>query len=268
MLDDLPVDVDKLIDVVGGLLLHPHTAHDLFGESEPPDRGAGELTMTRMLQKLVTLDPRPLSHPRPPERRLRVNCSRFAMLFLTILRHRGIPVRKRAGFDWDGWIHEIPEYWDERRNHWVLVDPDPATRAPIRNFLARTGQADHDVADIDAIKSGEAFTPGFLAWRLCRSGQSDANHFHVKDHDGMASARIALIQDLDSMNKSELRTFDAWHEMITAPLSQLDDSALNWLDEAAALIADSDTRFNEMRTFYTSSVYGTTIHNRLLQSVS
>ena len=53
MLDGLAVDVDKLIDVIGGLLLHPHTAHDLYGESEPPDRGAGELAVTRMLQRLA-----------------------------------------------------------------------------------------------------------------------------------------------------------------------------------------------------------------------
>lgn len=30
MLDDLSVDVVGLIDVIGGLLLHPHTAHNLF----------------------------------------------------------------------------------------------------------------------------------------------------------------------------------------------------------------------------------------------
>jgi len=202
------------------------------------------------------------------ERRLRVNCSRFAMLFLTVLRHRGIPVRKRAGFDWDGWIHEIPEYWDENRRQWVFVDPDPATRAPIRTFLARTRQADLTIADTDAIKPGEAFTPGFLAWRLSRAGQADVNQFKVHGHDGMSSVRVALLQDLDSMNKSELRTFDAWYELITAPFSQLDDSALNWLNDAAALIADSDARFNEMRTFYTTSAYGTTIHKRLLQCPS
>lgn len=263
MLDDLPVDIDAVIDAIGGLLMHPHTAHDLYGESEPADRGAGYLTMKRMLQHLHTVDPAPLTQHRPSDKRLRLNCGRFAMIFVSILRHCGIPARKRVGFDWDGWIHEIAEYWDDQRNQWVLLDPNPAARKPIRDFLARIGQPTNAIT----IRPGEAFTPGCLAWRLCRAGQADPNGYQISDHDGMSSVRIALLQDLDSVNKVELRTFDEWHEMITAPMQQLDDAALDWLDHAA-LIEDCNTSFDELQAFYANSAYGSKVRTRLTQLVA
>lgn len=78
----------------------------------------------------------------------------------------------------------------------------------------------------------------------------------------MSSVRIALLQDLDPVNKSELRTFDAWHELMTASMRQL-DNALGWLDAAADPIAGSDIRFTDMRALYANSPYGTAIQTRL-----
>lgn len=235
ILDGLPVDIEPIIDVIGGLFLHPTTAIELLGESEPADRGAGELAMNKTLRMLSAVDPAPLGVPRPVEKRLRVNCRGFAMMFVTILRHQGVPARKRVGFAsyLSGSIHEIAEYWNDQLNRWVLVDPDPTTREPLRNFFASTGGPDQHDSQAGTIKAGDAFYPGGRAWRLCRSGQANAEQFRDSEQAGMAGVRVALIQDLDSLNKVELRSFDEWHEMINTPWDRLGEHSLAWLDHAA-----------------------------------
>lgn len=190
------------------------------------------------------------------------------MMFVAILRCRGVPARKRVGFDWAGWIHEVAQYWDDHRNRWVFVDPDPATREPIREFLDRTRQQGQYDRRSDTVTAGEAFHPGGLAWRLCRTRRVDDGEFRDSVQDGMGGVRVALVQDLDSLNKVELRSFDEWHEMITTPWDKIDTRSLAWLDRAAALTEDSDARFDEMRAFYTHSPYGSTVQARLAELAS
>lgn len=262
LLDDLPTTINGLVDATGGLLMHVQTAHGLFGEPEPLDFGAGELTMSRMLENLITLYRAPLSLVRPPEKRLRVNCGRFAIFFLSALRQLGIPARKRVGFAWSGWIHEIVEYWDDARERWVLIDPDPSVRDALRDYVARVRGENPGEDNADLIRSGEAFWPGALAWRECRAGV-DPGRFHVLDRDALHGVRIALLQDLDSLNKTELRTHDEWHRLMTVPMSELAEDDCRWLDKAADLVDSGDAGFDALRAHYERSAYGVTVRGRL-----
>lgn len=267
LLDGLPRAIDELIDAIGGVLLHPITAAQLLGEPEPADQGAGELTMMRTLERVHAIDPAPMSVARPITKRLRVNCRGFAMLFVTALRHQGVPVRKRVGFDCGGDIHEIGEYWDEQREQWVLVDPDPASREPLRAFLRGRGHTGRLESSTELIRHGEAYHAGGLAWRLCRSGQAEVGAFRDTAYAGMAGVRVALLQDLDSLIKVELRSFDEWHELITQPWEAVDRRWLDWLDAAAELTADMETNLGELRAFYVGSAYGSVVRTRLAQVV-
>ncbi len=156
----LPRDLPGLVGVVQGLLLHPAAAR-LYGQApEPEERGWGFPTMAETLDRLLALDDSPLAVPRPPARRLRANCRNFAVLLVSLLRHQGVPARRRVGFarylpGRHAYIHEIAEYWDRARRRWVLVDPqnDSVTRAAQRAYFDSISQPERacfDTLDISA----------------------------------------------------------------------------------------------------------------------
>src|SRR5262245_53061916 len=133
-MSELPGGVADLCRVVQGLVVHPFFAQ-LYGldpralrEDELQTRSA-----SAMLDRILTLDPRPLSDARPPERRFVGNCRHFTTLLCAFLRARRVPARARCGFGAyfgpvnfeDHWVCEVR---DEARGTWRLVDAqlDPA----------------------------------------------------------------------------------------------------------------------------------------------
>lgn len=83
----------------------------------------------------------------------------------------------------------------------------------------------------------------------------------------MAGVRVALLQDLDSLNKVELRSFDEWHELVRQPWAATGQRALDWLDQAAELTCDADAGLGELRAFYARSSYGSAVKARLAEVV-
>ena len=74
---DLPRTLPELCQVIQGLIVHPFHA-ELYGLT--PDALRQDEVQIRsasaMLDRILALDPRPLSSPRPPERRFVGNCLR------------------------------------------------------------------------------------------------------------------------------------------------------------------------------------------------
>ncbi len=131
--DELPKPLDQLCALVKKQLIHPFDAGE-FANKIPKDRTSEDQkfpTVSQMLEELLKRDRNGFVTSRKPEDRLVVACVHHSMLFASILRHRGIPVRIRAGFA--KYIgdsknlrisHVICEVWDNERNTWILVDPD------------------------------------------------------------------------------------------------------------------------------------------------
>jgi len=202
----LPADPVAMCAVVSGLVLHEFWA--ALYSVEVPDARLGELETrpaSAMVELIVGLDPRPLSEPRPPERRMVGNCRHFSTLSCALLRRSGIAARARCGFatyfEAGRYVdHWIVEYWDPVGARWRRVDSQ--LDAAQREVLA----LDFDATDIPDGR----FLSGGEAWELCRSGGADPEHFGILDFWGEWFVRNNAVRDLAALNKVELLPWDGW----------------------------------------------------------
>jgi hypothetical protein len=268
LFDALPRDVAGVVRVVQGLLLHPAGA-ELYGE--PPEEGPawGYRTVAETLEKLLALDDSPLTTARPPGRRLRGNCRNFAVLGVSMLRHQGIPSRRRVGFATylpgrHSYIHEVAEYWDAARNRWVLVDPqnDDVVLAAQRRFFASIGQPERARYDTLDLAPDEQFVLGGTAWRRCRAGLADPDGFRGGGRKGWREVGMALLQDLDGLNKAELLSNESGFHP-GEPGGPVTDGETALLDRVADVTADPDGRFDEVRELYATTSYGRWVGEKL-----
>jgi len=131
----LPSEIPALCRSVQGIMLH-HVFAELYNLELTEERMEEvELRhVTNLLARLLELDDQPLTVPRPPERRLAINCRDFATMLCAMLRHQGVPARARSGFA--GYFrgpqstpgfhvdHWVCEYWKADEQRWVLVDAE------------------------------------------------------------------------------------------------------------------------------------------------
>ncbi len=83
------------------------------------------------LTSILKLDDRPLSEPRSADRRSVGCCRDYALMLVSILRHRGIPAHVRMGValyfvSSEGTLiedHYMTEHWNPEEERWQLTDP-------------------------------------------------------------------------------------------------------------------------------------------------
>ncbi|GAA0600656.1 transglutaminase domain-containing protein [Kribbella sandramycini] len=167
LFDALPDDIPAIGAVVRNLLIHY--------------RGGGiEFTGDRLAEidhrwvsAILGTDQRrnssPLAVPRQPVDRVVGCCRDYTLLFVSALRHKGIPARSRIGFAaYFGpgfhYDHVVAEYWNGDR--WVLTDPqlDPA--------------ADHGFDALDMPVG--PFLSAAEVWLDTRAGRRDPDTFGVE----------------------------------------------------------------------------------------
>ncbi len=214
LFDPLPSDTYGLSRVVQGLVVHYRDRN--LRSARIPKRRFREVNLRyvdRMLERILELDPRPLSQPRPVDRRLIGCCRDFATLFTSVARHKRIPTRIRVGFanyfaseSSRYWIdHTIAERWEGRRSGWQLVDPEQTPA------LARENHLDFDPTEVPWGR----FVSGGRAWIMCRSERTDPDRFCVEPGGqprGLWFVRSRLLLDLAALNREELLLWDssAW----------------------------------------------------------
>jgi transglutaminase-like putative cysteine protease len=96
----LPRDVAALARVVQGLAIHEYVASEFYGVEIPDERRSEShiRPVEEMLERLLALDARPLTVPRPPDKRLVGVCHHFMLLLVAMLRAGGVAARGRRGF--------------------------------------------------------------------------------------------------------------------------------------------------------------------------
>jgi hypothetical protein len=188
-----------------------------------------------MFGRLLEMGAPHLSRDRLPEERLPGCCRDFAVLFVSMARHKGIPARVRVGYATyfkPGWYldHVIAEVWDSEEVRWRLVEPEITAAV-----VARVG---FDPLDVPR----DQFVTGPLAWIAARSGRVDPEHFVVAPDleipytRGWLSLRHHVVQDLAALNKTEMLVWDQWG------ILNEDDPLLHAkeLDELAQAIAETN----------------------------
>ena len=230
-LTSLP-DPAAIAIAVQGVVLHPFWAH-AYGVAVPAAR-EGELQLrsaTAMVERIIEIDARPLSHMREPAQRIFGNCRHFSVLTAALLRRAGIPSRARCGFasyfEPSRWIdHWVVEYWAAGR--WIVLDAQIDT-------LQR--EATGIAADPADLPPGLFLSAG-AAWNRCRAGLDDADCFGILDMWGKWFIRGNIARDLAALNKVEMLPWDGWGVLCAgADGPAVDDE---YVDDIAELTLGND----------------------------
>jgi hypothetical protein len=233
LFDDLPEDVRGLSRVVQGLVIHYKS--DELRRQKVPRRRMDEVNtryVDLMLKRLLEMDGRPLSEPRPPSKRIIGCCRDFALLFTSMARHKGIPSRLRVGFanyfqDYPRsfWVdHTIGEYRSTAEDRWRLVDPEQSPA------LVKWNRLDFDPTDVPWGR----FIVGGRAWQLCRNEGVDPSNFGVEpgqEPGGSWFVRSRLLLDLAALNRHEVLLWDGWDAV--GPTAKIGPSGMTELDAIA-----------------------------------
>lgn len=129
--ENLPDSLPELCSLIKSQFIHPYAELPQYSEQIPKERWNESVkypSVKSVLQGLLSYDSAGLVNNRLPENRLVVICRQNAILLTSILKHRGIPARVRAGYA--TYIipnfhtsHTICEVWNKNDKRWMLVDP-------------------------------------------------------------------------------------------------------------------------------------------------
>jgi hypothetical protein len=246
LLDSLPRDLPGLCHVVRGLVVHYH-ADAVVDCDLPPERFDEVRTrfLASMLERLVELDPQPLTVTRLPERRLIGCCRDAATLTCAVLRHHGVPARVRVGFasyldptlSVDHWLME---WWDDERQRWIAVDAE--REAPVVSADGST----FEPADVPR----DQFLVAGQAWQACRAGDENPSRFgYDPETTGMGVIRNNLLHDLACLNRMELTPWDFWGLSLTEFERHTEDEPA-LLDHVATLTQGGNDDVLAVRRLY------------------
>ncbi|HWD82517.1 MAG TPA: transglutaminase domain-containing protein [Kribbella sp.] len=227
--DALPDDVPGIAEVVRNLIVHYRAG----GIEFTGDRLA-EIDNRWVTAILATDQKRngtALAVPREPVDRVVGCCRDYTLLFVSVLRHKGIPARSRVGFGnyfAEGFNHDhvVAEYFDGER--WVMID---AQMEP--------GSMPFDVADMPA----GPFRSAAEVWLGYRSGELDGDRYGANPEPigdlklyGGWFIRNYVHYQLAHLNGDELLLWDNWGAMS----DKLDGADVDLTDRIARLMVASD----------------------------
>lgn len=241
LFEALPGTVSELVSVVQGLLVHIYWAERQGLVLSDGRKGEVQIRdVAAKLARICQLDDRPLTEPRPLEKRLVGNCRDFSVLLCTLLRHHGVPARARCGFGTyflpgryeDHWIVEC---WEASTRRWVMVD------AQLDAFQREALGIQFAPLDMPPGR----FISGGQAWQMCRAGQADPELFGIFDMHGLWFVRGNLLRDFLALNKVEILPWDGGWGFLTE-----EEPDRDLMDQVAALTLAGDRAFADLRATY------------------
>jgi hypothetical protein len=232
---ELPESMEKLSELIKKQLIHPFDA-DKFAYKISEDRmyeGREFYTVSLMLEELLNRDENGLSLSRKPENRLIAACVHHCMLYTSILRHRGIPVRIRNGHaKYIGGrkdvrvTHAICEVWDKDSNNWILVDPDRQKF----DFSRHEFEFTHETWN--RIRNNNLGNERYVS----RYGNVVATTVHLLCHDVSYILGQEISYWLDPPIVSKIK----------AGISDLSEDELQLLDKISEYLKDPDNHLDEL----------------------
>jgi len=254
MFDGIPNEISSIVESVQGVLIHGGLVwlYEL-NPTKAQDNGFEIRKTEDLLWRINSLDNADLGVRRPKEKLLAVNCRQFAVLTCSILRHKGVPARARAGYALYTWgrgkyeNHWICEYWNRDEQRWIQVDPQ------IDAQQKKLMHIDFNTLDMPR---GKFITAG-EGWQRYRNGKVKVENFGVGGDGGWLAIGWQMVMgnvtcDIMALNKTELLPWDvnpywAKKEAEMAP----EDTAL--IEKAATFSNQVDSHWVQMREFYESN---------------
>jgi excinuclease ABC subunit A len=268
--NDLPDDLERLFQIINGVLCHKLDADDLYQPTAVQRKEQFLRTMQQRLARIVALDPSSLTVPRAMKEKQIGYCRDYAVFMTSILRHKGYAARTRAGFGeyflWDPAYkgdHWVTEYWAVEQARWCLVDAniggsdlaylEEKVRFPLKPSL-----------DFTDLRADDEFHLAPHAWLRCRSGEERIDLFrHNAGWRGWPMLRGNLLHDFQALNKLEMGLFDYWDDLHMKPESAMTAGDRALLDRIARVSQDPDATFDEMCTLFEELPRTRVIRSRL-----
>lgn len=259
----LPDDMEELTDLVLSQTIHrtelrrsrkeqleQGRSHDHVSEEYPWWKYISHddilLTAPAITAELFRQDNRGFTKNREIKDKVVITCRYVAVLMASILKAKKIPCRVRSGFasyfrDDGKYIdHWIIEYYDKKKNKWIICDPD-----------SHIGKNHINMNKNDF---------GWIAkiWLDVRSGKDDINKYiHGSSFQGLNMLAYSLFFDFHALMNDEISYLfmpsyiDDDNEFFTLTTNELKE-----LDDLATLMLDPNKNFDTLRyLFYTDKKF-------------
>lgn len=188
-------------------------------------------TVTDILKELDKRNSKGLCLDRLPNERLVATCRNFALFLTSILKHRNIPSRVRAGFVpfqdkfFDHWTCE---YWSQNENKWIIIDADKRFYEFPKELFQNSGEA----------------------WLQTRDNLvSPERYFLNNEWNGMNYIKENLICDFLCVIGEEV-WYDPNTPLSNKSYSSLDTHELTLIDNVANLLKHPDDNLIELLNIY------------------
>jgi hypothetical protein len=95
----------------------------------------------------------------------------------------------------------------------------------------------------------EDFINGPRAWRMCRQGKADPNHFGIFQWWGYGYLICNLILDVNALLKMPMQPWDGWRGYKSLPLEKWTEADFAVMDELTTLALSVDDNFQAFSEF-------------------
>ncbi len=216
--DELPDSIEALCKIVQNVISHifwikeeenyGFTPKDVVERGRDPNQELNMRFIEEKLEAYYSFGETPLTEKREHIDRVIGNCRDFALLLVSMLRHKAIPARVRSGaakyffpddpnrFE----DHYICEYWKEDEERWIMVDPQ------IDELQKKALKLEMNTFDIPYDK----FLGAGRTWQEFRKGEIEPTRFGIFEWRGEMFVLNKLLMDLASLNKVEVLAWECW----------------------------------------------------------
>ena len=233
----LPESLQGMCDWINTQLIHPAVIKR-FADVLPEGRtreDADFYSVQDMLRELAIRNPQGLTMARTPAERLILSCRFNAMLFVSVMKSRGVPARVRVGFagyidpksskHFDHWITEI---WNEGESRWMSIDGD-------------TNRVDFNEFEL----AGDV-------WLRARKGEIEPQHYGVFKWWGLGYILGNLCHDLYACLNHELIYWEG-PELFHREPEQLSVEEVAFVDRLAHLLKCPEENLDELKRLQAES---------------
>ncbi len=210
--EDLPDSIPELCKIVQNTFNHIFwikdkknygiTLQDIIDLGRDPNKELNMRNIEEKLKKYFSIEETSFIEPREQINRVVGNCRDFALLLVSMLRHKEISARVRSGaakyffppemerFE----DHYICEYWNNEDNQWHMVDPQ------IDDIMKKACNMTINTTDLPY----DQFLGAGRTWKEFRKGKVKPENFGIGEWRGQHFVFEKLIMDLASLNKVDV----------------------------------------------------------------
>lgn len=245
IIEQLKLDFDYLYAVVKSILIHPMEARSAKVKYDHQNSGIFHClnstvnTMLKYERLRKYLEEKRLPLSTQPNDRAVLSCDHHALLFASLVRHLGKPVRVRTGYCTyivDGLTvpHWVTEVYNEEKKKWIIMDPE------------------RQLINVDRAK----FLFASEVWRQhMETGRQFSSYSGLSGRQGL---KYALLCDMNCIFKNELLSYE-WRykahnrkkpDIVRTSFERLSEERQNDINSIAEMMLNPEGHMAELWQIY------------------